>query len=341
MKILFIGDPHIKLSNLDVAERMFDYALKVAVDYHCDHICDLGDTFDNYALMQSQAIRLYLDFAGKVSKAKMSLIKIIGNHDYETQDCKHHVFGFLKWHDSVMVVESPSRHGNVLYLPFYRDKDKFKEVVERHLASECHKDVKYLVCHQGFNGYDYGNGFIAVDDANLPDNRWGFQRIISGHFHKPSDIYVGTPFSHSFGESNQEKRFAILDTTSNDFKYIPVVGLPKHITIEAVCQGGSEGGVEGSVDYRKPDFDIVDADKVRVVVSGTREQQTYITDKEVKKEFGKSVSVRRILVSSDNQIEIKETMNQAEMLRSYFKIKNIDNERVLKKALGYLESVRA
>ena len=45
-------------------------------------------------------------------------------------------------------------------------------------------------------------------------------------------FYLGSPFSHSFGESNEKKRLGILDAESKKIEFIPINKFPKHISME-------------------------------------------------------------------------------------------------------------
>ena len=57
--------------------------------------------------------------------------------------------------------------------------------------------------------------------------------VISGHFHKfdkrGNILYLGTPFSHDFGESDQRKFIAVLDLDHSDIQLIPTK-MPEHRT---------------------------------------------------------------------------------------------------------------
>ena len=91
-----------------------------------------------------------------------------------------------------------------------------------------------------------------------------FNRVISGHFHKFQQkgnlTYLGTPFSHSFGESNQTKYIGVLDLESDDLKLIETE-FPKHITEVIDC--------DKCQDYDLSGYDP--EDHIRIVLEGSQE----------------------------------------------------------------------
>src|SRR5690606_30883778 len=67
--------------------------------------------------------------------------------------------------------------------------------------------------------------------------------VISGHFHKHQSnenlTYVGTPFSHSFGESNQTKVIGIYNIEEGRLE-LEQTTYRKHLTIEIDCDKQQE-----------------------------------------------------------------------------------------------------
>jgi hypothetical protein len=103
---------------------------------------------------------------------------------------------------------------------------------------------KPLIGHFDVIGFDYGNGHISeagLDIKDLKDHRL----VISGHYHayqkKGNILYLGTPFSHSFGESNQAKFIGIWDSKTLEMELIPTP-FAQHVTVTVnISEGWSNG----------------------------------------------------------------------------------------------------
>lgn len=85
------------------------------------------------------------------------------------------------------------------------------------------------------SGFDYGNGHYCEDGVITHDDFQGFKQVISGHFHKLQQTgnftYLGTPFSHSFGEANQDKALGIYHLEDDRLELIPTE-FPRHISMK-------------------------------------------------------------------------------------------------------------
>lgn len=220
-----VGDPHARNENLDQIEELFMLIEKLGND-----TIILGDLLHNKEVVSGKCLNTYIRCM-KASNLKFHVL--VGNHDYFSTECTDHSLQSLKELPNVTVVDKPCIVENMLLLPYYHDLNLFRVVA--HYAQD--QDVDTLIMHQGVNKCDYGNGFIAENEIELEELAH-FKRVISGHFHKYQErgnlIYIGTPFSQSFGESNQIKYVGAFTNQANHFEVIPT-DFPKHMTYEVDC----------------------------------------------------------------------------------------------------------
>lgn len=246
-KITIIGDPHCKPSNLDKIEVLFDMVEDLG-----NTSVWLGDMLDTKELVRSSCLNtLYR----KLSESKLEHYILVGNHDWFNLECKDHSLVPLRELINVHIVQSPVVTELGLMVPYIHDHNEFKKVMKSHVGKT---NVAFV--HQGFSGFDYGNGFIAENESDISYIK-GYDLVISGHFHKYQKggnlIYLGTPFSHSFGESNQTKYVGSLNLdTLKLTKY--ETPFPKHLTVEVDCDK-TANLVEDKDNY------------VRIILNGSQE----------------------------------------------------------------------
>lgn len=233
MKYTIVGDPHAKPDNLDLINKLFD-----KVESMENPVIWLGDMLDTKEVVRGSCLNTYVK---RFSQSKLNHYVLVGNHDWFNLECKEHSLEALKAIKNVTVVDSffvihdhddtklvlmPYQHDFSALLAKLTEFEKKKPLnIDSHKRAlkmdkaraqkTVNREDLILVMHQGFNNFDFGNGFVETNGLNLKDFE-GFRLVISGHFHKMQKqdnlIYVGTPFSHSFGESNQSKFIGVLKT---------------------------------------------------------------------------------------------------------------------------------
>lgn len=215
------GDPHVKTNNLEKINQLFDLFEELGND-----VLILGDLFDTKEVIRGKALNLV---RARIKRSKLRYIILVGNHDYFNLECLDHSLQSLKDLPNVIIVDEPLQIGiDVMAIPYIHDRDKFRETVKSF------KKGSTVFMHQGFSGFDYGNGYIAEGESELGEIAH-LGNVISGHFHKYQQsgnlTYLGTPFSHSFGESNQEKFIGIYNTKTKALELVESP-FPMHLTIE-------------------------------------------------------------------------------------------------------------
>src|SRR6185436_20099964 len=146
-------------------------------------------------------------------------------------------FRTSKLSHNVLVVDKPFNFQNIVMVPYIHDKTKLKTILTQFENTEV-----TLIGHLELSNFDFGNGHVCTNGLSFSDVA-GFKRVISGHFHKYQTkgnlTYLGTPFSHSFGEANQTKYLATYDSVT-DVLDIFETPFHRHISFEFNCDNLSE-----------------------------------------------------------------------------------------------------
>jgi len=225
-RFTIIGDPHVKNSNLDLARDLFALVEKKGLP-----AIWLGDLLDTKEVIRGKSLNTWIDY---FKSSKLQHFVLVGNHDWFNLDCKEHSLEPLKLIPNVEVIDTPRwTPGGIGFLPYIHDKGQLKELLTKMEQGY----VKVLFGHLELESFDFGNGYICKEGLGVKDFS-KFSRVISGHFHKYQEkdnvTYLGTPFSHSFGEANQVKYIAEYNATTDDLQ-LTETPFRKHVSYEINC----------------------------------------------------------------------------------------------------------
>lgn len=206
MLILRVGDPHVKVTNLEESEKLMQFVLDSARKNKVDRVELLGDLFHTHAIIRLEVLDFWDRWLEKIGK-EFELIVLVGNHDQSgDKNSKLHamrVFRNLKSVTMTVVDESWSS-GSIAYLSYQHDAETF---IEKANALAQTSGAKVLVCHQTFKEAKFESGMYAPDgiDASLVN----FPIIISGHIHSRQRfgkvIYPGTARWDTSADANEIK----------------------------------------------------------------------------------------------------------------------------------------
>lgn len=216
MKLLWIGDPHLKLSNLKEAELFLAQVKKLINDTNPDKVIIAGDLLDTFAVIRSEVLDLWSKFFRDIKDCYV----IVGNHDMAGVDNGVHALEAFKAYPGVTIVDEEfsiyADGMTICMLPFFRDKPFFEAT-----CKTFHGD--YLFCHQSFNGAQFENGFFDPHGAD-PECVSGFKAVLSGHVHKEQQFkniyYPGTPFQHNFGDAGEAKGVFTIELTKEGYNVL-------------------------------------------------------------------------------------------------------------------------
>lgn len=218
MKILFIGDPHLKINKLELNVRFLTWLNDLIKDKKPDLVVNLGDTFDTHAVLRSEILNEFIGHVDYVNSLTIPYVYVVGNHDmFKPNDAKYHALRpFKNKSDLFYIIDEPTDLFDISFVPYQHDLSKFPNNTKA-----------ICVAHQTFLGADYGSivAPTGVDTATID----GCEIIISGHVHKkqllksnsgPDVLYVGSPFSQGASDVDQVKGITIFDTATYDQTFI-------------------------------------------------------------------------------------------------------------------------
>ena len=248
-KYIVVGDPHCTHKSLDKIDKLFD----IIEERPEDVVIWLGDFLDTKEVIRGKCLNL---LNKRFTNSEKQHIIIIGNHDYFNLDCEEHSLEVFKaFHPHIVVVDKVMKSNGMWFVPYMHDQEKLKGELNAITNNEI------IFGHFDIIGFDYGNGHVADRGLRHSDFK-RFKRVISGHYHKYQErdnlVYLGTPFSHSFGESGQTKYIASYDTKSNELELIPTP-FEQHYTWEINCDETQTGPL------------LNDKDLHRIILKGNKE----------------------------------------------------------------------
>lgn len=205
---LFIGDPHVQVSNLKDSLKLMDFIKDQAKKHNVSKIVFLGDLFHTHGVIRIEVLNFWKN-AFKELQRQYDIIALCGNHDMILGESKYAGLSSVSMLDeqykyNVSIIDCPTIIDGVAYVPYMSDKAAFLSACGE-LYSE--GATKLLVAHQTFTGATYENGFYAedgIDPALIPQ-----EYILSGHIHKQQEIgkcfYQGTPKWDTMSDANEDK----------------------------------------------------------------------------------------------------------------------------------------
>lgn len=212
MKVIFIGDPHLKINKFELAQQFLSWLDTTIKNQKPDLVVNLGDTFDTHAVVRSEIMTEFMRHVRRTIET-CPYIYLLGNHDmFKPNDAKYHSLLHLKETIEGFHVFDEITHGpwGMSWVPYQHNPKNFPT-----------KTQQICVAHQTFKGADYGD--ITVKDGvdySLVDA----EVIISGHIHKRQVlgkvIYPGSPFSQSVSDINQTKGVMLYDTETYSYSFL-------------------------------------------------------------------------------------------------------------------------
>ena len=261
-KYVICGDLQLQHSNKDKVKSI----LNQIKSYNLPTIF-LGDMLDKRGLIEADCLNLLYDYFYSLSDTRedtnnMNYI-ICGNHDKINITSEESALSPLSSLENVILVDKPFNSiidKELLFVPYYRDPNEFIKAIN----DKKYENTKYLFCHQGVKEFTLSSGYSENEAVDLKDLK-KFKLVVAGHYHTPQEkenvVYLGSPFSHSFGESNERKRIAIFDDKDGSLEYIETY-LPRHITMEI--------DVDHHLEIGSPVYDFDPNHYTRVILKGKK-----------------------------------------------------------------------
>lgn len=320
-----VGDPHVTPKSIDKADQLFNHIETLGLP-----TIILGDVFDTKEVLRGTCLNLVYN---RLKRSKLQFIILVGNHDLFRLDQPQHSLEVLKELPNVTIIDSVRKHPTLpfVFFPYIHDKAKLKE----HLLQYSNQNL-IAFGHFEVSGFDFGNGHLCEDGVITHDDFSGFKRVISGHFHKLQQTgnftYIGTPFSHSFGEANQDKVLGVY-TLSDDTLALTPTEFPRHISTK--IDMSKKGAEKKLVDYLAGNENNL----IRIQLYGSPEDVIKLD----KSKYG-NYNIKwedKSEASTDSKVNLDETLdNKSQFLEWGKNIKNLDSD-TLSLGLSILEAVNA
>lgn len=211
--IMFIGDPHIRHTHLADGEKLLSWIESVAEEHKPDLIVNLGDTFDDHAVIRAEALSLVNSHVRRVVKMRIPMVMVLGNHDmWKPNSSKYHALEVFKGIKDVAVADSIIQLDGITYIPYLPNPLDWPDV-----------KTDIAVTHNTFVGADYG---FKLADGGISLAQVQAYTVVSGHIHKRQSlnegrvIYPGTPTSLTASDANQTKGLMFLNTDTLSTSFI-------------------------------------------------------------------------------------------------------------------------
>lgn len=221
MKLLLIGDLHIKISQFTLGCSVLTWLNQVIITEQPDLIVNLGDTMNDHSVLRSEILTEFMNHISEATKvAKYHYI--LGNHDfYKPTDGKYHALETFKSMPGMVVIDKIYHLANMTFVPYMANMNQFPV----NTRSIC-------LAHQTFLGADYG---FHRPELGVEPSSVNADIIISGHIHKrqivDKVIYPGSPFAQNANDVDQSKGIMVFDTETYEYRFIESP-FPKWISIK-------------------------------------------------------------------------------------------------------------
>lgn len=202
MKLLFIGDPHIKTDNAEDIDILLD-ELKRILSEGFDAIIIGGDVMHYHERLFTPALNKSLQFIDTLRKIAYTYV-LVGNHDAINNSIfltDQHWMNALKSWDNVKIVDSVFNHPDFILCP-YVPPGRFIEALEKETKDDW-KNKRLIIAHQEIRGCKMG----AIVSTEGDEWKEDWPQLISGHIHDNQTVgknvyYPGAPLQHAFGDSD-------------------------------------------------------------------------------------------------------------------------------------------
>lgn len=321
MRRLFtiIGDPHLTHKSIDRVRKLTEL-----VESKGNPAIWLGDMLDTKEIIRGKCQNFWIEY---FSNSKLDHYVLVGNHDYFNLECEDHSLKFLENISNVTLVDRPMDFVNTPFymIPYIHDQKELKAAIKAGPKDSV------LIGHLELKGFDYGNGHIC--EAGLtPRSFKQFKRVISGHFHKYQEkdnfVYLGSPFSHTFGESNQDKWIMTYDADTDEFE-LELTNPPMHFTKTVNCDELFEHSGEEMQHWLEFMDDLEEKKHYwRYILTGKQEN---IDRFPVDRYKDSGLNIKFLTRPSDsvlNDVNIKDTSSNEEQFTQWANLKGMKKETI-------------
>lgn len=262
--VLFIGDPHIQVTNIVEVELFMERLIDLASQNTPDIIIIAGDLLHTHERLHTIALNKAYEMVDKMRLIAPTYV-LVGNHDYISNQQflseNHWMTAMKEWKNTTIVDKVVTLNINqekFIFVP-YVPNGRFQEALDT--CQDDWKDASCIFAHQEFAGCKMG-AIVSIEGDKWPLD---YPNVISGHIHSKQSpqeniYYSGSALQHAFGESDKN---IIARLTFNNKKYSKEeidLNLPRKKIVYM--------DVEDIETYVAPETE----DQIKVTVNGNYEQ---------------------------------------------------------------------
>jgi DNA repair exonuclease SbcCD nuclease subunit len=235
MRILLIGDQHIKVDNIKIAKILCSRLKEFLKNKSFDMIVSMGDLLHTNERLHTIALNEAINYLQILASHSPTFV-LVGNHDYI--NCaqylsENHWLNCVKSVPNLTVVDKVlflEKEGiKLVFSPFVPDSrfvESLNTIGDKWKTADC------IFGHQLIDGGKMG----ATDVKNIEEWKEEYPLLMCGHIHEKQTIsknlrYVGSVLQHSFGEPC-DKSITTVEITKDGIKFEEdYLELPKKETL--------------------------------------------------------------------------------------------------------------
>lgn len=319
---LCIGDPHFRIKDSNEVDTYLTNMNEFISNQHFDFIVLLGDILHYHERIENvsvlnKAYELITNLRYKTDH----LFILVGNHDMINNEQfltdNHWMNGLKEWNNITIVDKGAIysiKNRRFTFSP-YVPKSKFIHALN--IIDEHWKGSDIIFAHQDFYGCNYG---FCIDNTG---DRWDetFPFIISGHIHEKQRIgnniyYTGASRFIDAGE--KVDKTIMTGIIFNNRLYITEhsLNLPKNITMNVSVEDFENLNIETN-------------SKVRVIVSGTKEELKSMKSREKFKELEEQGVKFKLRTKKTAVVNVSLRGNFRDILKGFVEMENNDSVKEL------------
>jgi DNA repair exonuclease SbcCD nuclease subunit len=205
--ILFIGDPHFQISNIQEVDLFLEKIINLATKKNPDIIVIAGDILHTHERLHTLALNKAYDLIDNMRKITKTYV-LVGNHDYINNQQfltnNHWMNGLKEWNNTIIVdnvIKETINNEKFIFVPYVppgRFEEALRTLKDDWISASC------IFAHQEFAGCKMG----AI--VSIEGDKWDINNpiVISGHIHSKQQpqkniYYSGSAMQHAFGESEK------------------------------------------------------------------------------------------------------------------------------------------
>lgn len=235
---VLVNDIHLDKENGELVKDIFNQLVKVCEKYGTKNIFCGGDVFTNRSGQPLQCLTDWKEILSNLSKKKIQLYVIPGNHDKTDSDDEKSYLDVFSEPCVTLFRGAGYRVIDgclVAFIPYFKDEKWLKEYDSLiTLLFEIDADLSIpsvLITHSGFDGVMNNDG-SKVSSLIKPSMFENWTNVLIGHYHNASKladnvIYTGSAYQNNYGENITDKGFTVV-YSDGSIEFVPS-RFPKYI----------------------------------------------------------------------------------------------------------------